>query len=574
LTGIFGVYEYIFTPVISPDGEVELIAGTTRDISERKRMEEELKDSEAQLSAIMEQLPVGVGLLDNAGHFVYSNSAWKANVPGEKMPSRNPEQIDRWKTFDSDGKLVPPTNWPGARALRGEIVNGMEFVLPAEDGNELWKLIHAAPYRLHRNEIAGAVVVAQDITARKYAERKLHELTANLEKQVSERTAIAENRSKQLQSLAIELIETEERERRKFAHLLHDDLQQMLAAAKMQLQALSDTNPNELALVDVGLILNESIEKSRRLSHELSPPVLLHSGLTGALQWLGLRMGEQFNLKVELEVSTEPVIDNTPLKTFLFRSVQELLFNVVKHSGVNRARIVLSGSNSNVTLLVIDEGKGLDPDTLKKVNTGFGLMTIRERASYIGGSLSIESAPGKGSRFKLSVPLHVTDDDSRYRQALTAQPRSRNIQRIVEGSAMFPQNQIEEMPITRVLFVDDHHVMRQGLVNLVSGQPGIAVVGEAANGQEALEQTFNLKPDVVIMDISMPGMDGIEATRRIKAELPDVRVIGLSMHMDDQLARSIHDAGAEIYIAKTASPKELLQAIYGDYQRKNRADLI
>jgi signal transduction histidine kinase len=111
--------------------------------------------------------------------------------------------------------------------------------------------------------------------------------------------------------------------------------------------------------VDVRLILDESIEKSRRLSHELSPPILYHSGLTGVLQWLCLRMGEQFDLKVELEVSTEPVIENTPLKTFLFRSAQELLFNVVKHSGVNRARIVLSGSNSNVTLSVIDDGKGL-----------------------------------------------------------------------------------------------------------------------------------------------------------------------------------------------------------------------
>jgi DNA-binding NarL/FixJ family response regulator len=87
-------------------------------------------------------------------------------------------------------------------------------------------------------------------------------------------------------------------------------------------------------------------------------------------------------------------------------------------------------------------------------------------------------------------------------------------------------------------------------------------VGEAANGQEAFELTLHLKPDVVVMDISMPVMDGIEATRRIKAELPDVRVIGLSMHMDDQLARAITDAGAETYMVKTASPKELLQAIY------------
>ena len=162
----------------------------------------------------------------------------------------------------------------------------------------------------------------------------------------------------------------------------------------------------------------------------------------------------------------------------------------------------------------------------------------------------MDRAPGKGSHFRLTVPLRVTDDDSSYRQVLPAQPKSRTTQGLRQG-------------ITKVLFVDDHHVMRQGLVNLVSGQPDIEVLGQAANGQEALDLTLHLKPDVVVMDISMPVMDGIEATRRIKAELPDVRVIGLSMHMDDQIARTIHDAGAETYIAKTASPKELLQAIYG-----------
>jgi CheY-like chemotaxis protein len=190
-----------------------------------------------------------------------------------------------------------------------------------------------------------------------------------------------------------------------------------------------------------------------------------------------------------------------------------------------------------------------------KLKTGFGLMTIRERASYIGGSLSIDSTPGKGSRFELTVPLKARDDDSGYRQVLSEQPKSRTIQGIREG-------------ITRVLFADDHHVIRQALVNLVNSQPGIEVVGEAANGLEAFEQTLHLKPDVVVMDISMPVMDGVEATRRIKAELPDVRVIGLSMHMDDQLAQAITNAGAETYMVKTASPKELLQAIYGASNEK------
>lgn len=115
-----------------------------------------------------------------------------------------------------------------------------------------------------------------------------------------------------------------------------------------------------------------------------------------------------------------------------------------------------------------------------------------------------------------------------------------------------------------MLFADDHHVMRQGLIKLVHGQPDIHVVGQAANGQEALDQARRLGPDVVVMDVSMPLMDGVEATRRIKAELPQVRVIGLTMYEEEHIARIMREAGAEDCISKSVSPAELLKAIYGN----------
>jgi PAS domain S-box-containing protein len=553
LTGIFGVYEYIFTPVISPDGEVELIAGTTRDISERKHMEDKLKESEKQLTAILEQLPVGVGLIDDNGSYILSNSAMKANVPGEGAPSRDPTRIKQWKTFDADGKLVPPNNWPGARALRGEFVNGMEFIFTTEDGDELWKLIYAAPFRSHRNEAVGAVVVAQDITARKYAERKLHELTANLEKQVSERTAMAENRSKQLQSLAIELIETEERERRKFAHLLHDDLQQMLASARFQLHSVSGDKSTEPVLENVGRILEESIAKARRLTHELSPPVMHHGSLFSAMEWLSGQMNEHFGLNVYLEGENMPELKNSPVKVFVFRAVQELLFNIVKHSGVKNANVLLSGKDSHLDVTVSDQGKGFDKEDLDRSKTkkGFGLISIHERARYVGGDLIIKSEPGRGSSFYLTVPVQPAIVES-VRMPTEAPP----------FHAVAPKNSPGTGGL-RVLFADDHKVMRQGLIRLISSQPDIQVAGEAANGKEAVELARQLRPDVIVMDISMPEMDGIEATRRIKAEMPEVRVIGLSMFEDKNSAQNIINAGAHCFVPKTASSAELLKAIYG-----------
>lgn len=254
----------------------------------------------------------------------------------------------------------------------------------------------------------------RNINERKQMEEKLRQLNETLEEQVAERTALADARAGQMQALAAELIETEERERRQFAHLLHDDLQQMLVAARMQLQAVADDFPNEPNLADVEYILGQSIEKARTLSNEISPPVLHHTGLIGALEWLARRMDEQFDLVVELNTDVQRQHEYTPLKTFLFRAAQELLFNVVKHSGVKRARLEVCGSDSRISVSVCDDGRGFLPDIIGQSKAGFGLMSIRERAGYIGGSLTIESAPGKGSRFTLTVPLGpLTDRDTK-----------------------------------------------------------------------------------------------------------------------------------------------------------------
>ena len=88
-------------------------------------------------------------------------------------------------------------------------------------------------------------------------------------------------------------------------------------------------------------------------------------------------------------------------------------------------------------------------------------------------------------------------------------------------------------------------MVREGIIRLISGQPTIQVVGEASDGREALEKVKHLRPSLVLMDVSMPVMDGIEATRHIRTEWPEVRVIGLSMYEDEHIAQKMYDAGAE-----------------------------
>ena len=113
----------------------------------------------------------------------------------------------------------------------------------------------------------------------------------------------------------------------------------------------------------------------------------------------------------------------------------------------------------------------------------------------------------------------------------------------------------------RVLLVDDHMVVRIGVKALIDSEPDMEVVGEAANGVEAIEQAKRLRPDVIVMDISMPEMDGLEATRRIRVETPECRVLILTVHAQEKYLFPVLKAGGAGYVLKSTVDTELFDAI-------------
>ena len=114
---------------------------------------------------------------------------------------------------------------------------------------------------------------------------------------------------------------------------------------------------------------------------------------------------------------------------------------------------------------------------------------------------------------------------------------------------------------TRILVVDDHQMFRDGLKALLNLQKDMEVIGEAENGQDAVAKTRRLHPDVILMDVNMPVMDGIEATRRILAEMPGMTILALSMYSDKACSTGIMRAGARGYIVKGGDFEELTAAI-------------
>ena len=236
-----------------------------------------------------------------------------------------------------------------------------------------------------------------------------------------------------------------------------------------------------------------------------------------------------------------------PLKAFLYRTAQEMLFNVVKHARVRAAAVRVRRLRRYVCLSVSDQGRGFDPQELRET-PGVGLFSIRERTESLGGRLRVKSAKGAGSTFRITVP------DS---QPVAAPPVS---------AVNLPQPGAAGPPsggALRVLLVDDHDVVRAGLAALLRDTPGIELVGEAPDGRQAINLAAELRPDVVIMDVSMPLMSGEEATRQIKTHLPQTRVIALSMYDEAEKKEKMFEAGAEGYLLKTVSAAELLAALRG-----------
>ncbi len=114
---------------------------------------------------------------------------------------------------------------------------------------------------------------------------------------------------------------------------------------------------------------------------------------------------------------------------------------------------------------------------------------------------------------------------------------------------------------TRVLIADDHAIVRAGLRALLKGEAGLELVGEASGGEEALRLVEELKPDILVLDLSMPGMDGIQVTKRIHAAAPQIRILILTVHEDEALLREAIRSGAAGYILKHAAEEELISAI-------------
>jgi PAS domain S-box-containing protein len=389
-------------PLHDAQGNVIGILGTYEDITERKRAEEALQASEAKYRFLVENSKDITWMIDLQGRWTFISS----NV--EKVAGYRPDDVVGKTIWDF---LAPECHAPVRERLdrrrHGEDVPPYEVLVVGKDGRHTPFELHTAPILDGSGRIVGVQGVSRDITERKRAQEALREWNATLESRVARRTKELEYRARQLQKLTLELTETEERERKRLAEILHDDLQQMLAAAKFQVSLLgrrvtNDPDVQEIA-EQANALLVGAIAKSRSLSHELSVPALSRSDLGEAFEWLAEQMQKKHGFTVHLQMCGRIEVASEPLRILLYKAAQELLFNVIKHAGVHEASLRLRRQRGRIRLSVSDRGRGFDPAE-PGASAGFGLLSIRERVGCLGGRLKICSARGKGSTFLISLP--------------------------------------------------------------------------------------------------------------------------------------------------------------------------
>jgi PAS domain S-box-containing protein len=542
-------------------------------ISQRKLEQRQIEGEKARLQTIIDTIPAGLFIVEAGGRVSVTNEEakriWAGVIPLEKI-----SDYAGYKGFWPDtGKQLKAEDWPAAQALlQGRTTRGIVVDIERFDGTRGTIVFSGAPIRDNAGAIIGAVVAMNDITDLKRMETELRDSRAELELQVQERTAELSRtvvtlheevvqrmevekdlrrHSDELRALASELTLAEQRERMRLAQVLHDGLQQILVGAKLRASIIGNRSDLRQEVVGLTEILDSAIETSRSLTAELSPPILHQGGLVPSLEWLAGWMHDKYGLTVNLAVreKIDPVSEEMTI--FLFQATRELLFNVVKHANVKTANVGIVQSDDQIRLMIEDSGIGFDPNMPRhegKGSGGFGLFSIRERIHLLGGRMEIDSASGQGSRFKLVLPIPPSQKADLPPEAGQEAVSATTIPLTTERKI-------------RVLLVDDHMVVRQGLAGVINREQYLELAGEASDGESAIKLARELQPDVILMDISMPGMDGIEATRTICKELPGVCVIGLSMFEDCDKTAAIREAGAVAYLKKSGPIEAVVETI-------------
>lgn len=487
---------------------------------ERKQAEEALKKSETRYRAVSQSASDAIVSSNHEGkivgwnrsaEFIFGYSEAEAlNQPLTLlMPARFHAQhlagmarIQRGGEKHIIGKTIE---------VQGQCKDGREF--PLEMSLSEWQVEESQFYS----------AFLRDITERKLADEALRQ---------SQIQIIQQQR---------DLAAAEEREQ--MARDLHDTLGQVIGYVNVQTQAAQELlKDNQLEALRENLLqlVGVAQEAHADLRHTIlglrasdGQPHNFYQALQAYLNAFHQAWGiETFFSPPHEELPGLPAV----VEDQLLHIVQEALVNIRKHAGARRVEVIITLPPGEMMLIIRDDGRGFDlhaaPGTKEE---HFGLSIMRERAGQVGGRLEIRSFLGHGTQIHVYIPLAST-----------------------AGSSENPK----DVYSLRILLVDDQPLFLDGMQNLLKAR-GLTVIGTAGDGLEAFAQVKALRPDVVLMDVQMPKCDGIEATRRIKADYPETNVVLLTVSEEDENLLDALKFGASSYLLKNLDASQLFATLDG-----------
>ena len=377
------------------------VVGTVQDVTARKQTEAALRASEERFRRMAAAVPDVLFTADADGRVDYVNEQFET-LTGQPRTAGLGTPL--WPDLvHPDDRADASARWAQAQEAGVAFENRHRLLTPSGDVHVITR---AVPVRTPDRALGAWFGTVTDIDNLARSEGTVRRLNATLEDRVAART-------RQVRRLSAKLAEAEQLERQRLALVLHDDLQQQLAALSLTLQ-LAQTAPTgheRQSLHERSLsILDSATALTRSLTSELSPPVLGSDRLVDLLRWLARRAQERHRLEVSVSVAAGCTVPDSAVRALLVHAVNEILFNVVKHARTPRADLHAQRRGDVVTVTVADDGAGFDVSAMEQSESrGFGLFSIRERVELVGGHLGVQSAPGQGTTITLNLPCGEED---------------------------------------------------------------------------------------------------------------------------------------------------------------------
>jgi PAS domain S-box-containing protein len=506
-----------------------------------------LQGAELPYRVLVESINEGAATLDRSGNVLYANARFAEilDLSVEKLVGT--ALVNHLPSWQRD-KLLELIAQGHRRSA------GIELILEASTGPP--KLVRFTLKPLKNTPRHTVCVVATELT------------------ELVEANEALKSNEESLRQLSARLLQLQDEERRHIARDLHDITGQKLAFQSMALSALQTKQcPNldaesQQALSE-SLILNKEISAEiRTLSYLLHPPLLDELGLSSAARWYAAGFTKRTGIPIDVDVPQEIKRLSPDAEVAIFRVLQESLTNVHRYANTPRARLRIRTTEDGIKVEIEDYGKGIQATKSKSAQEsverlGVGIQGMTERIRQLGGHLEITSGSKRGTLVTATIPFGGSQVEVPASPiASTALASTFSADRPL-ASHLHQRQQI--------LIADDHEMLRRGVRNTLQTEPDLEICGEAVDGQDAIDKARELHPDLVILDINMPVLNGLVAVRQILRYCPTTKIVIFSVHDSDQTKQEIIAAGAHGFVSKGKDSHDLLRVVRDVLKRNIQA---